>query len=120
MEHRGVTFLPLTDAQRRFVATEDDGFAEASRELVESDQRGEFPAAAPIRPSQESESVDEVAAQEIPTGAEDLVVWDVSPDEAGHLVEPCEAEDESTVQATMAEQGRDDADRDLRGSQLPG
>lgn len=54
------------------------------------------------------------AAQEVPTGAECLVTWDVSRDETGHRVEPCEAEDEATVEADMAEQGRDDADRDLR------
>ncbi len=53
-------------------------------------------------------------AQEVPAGAEKLVTWDASPEEAGHLLQDIPAEDEADVSAELAEEGRGEAEQDLR------
>lgn len=53
-------------------------------------------------------------APEVPPGAEDLVTWNVSPEEAGHLIPEIEADDEADVAADMAEEGSGEAEQELR------
>ncbi len=53
-------------------------------------------------------------AQEVPPGAENLVTWDASPAEAGHLTPEVDPEDEADVAAELAEEGRGEAEQDLR------
>ena len=54
------------------------------------------------------------SSQEVPAGAEELVTWDASPEEAGHLMQDIPAEDEGEVSAELAEEGRGEAEQDLR------
>jgi hypothetical protein len=42
------------------------------------------------------------------------VTWDESPEEAGHLANEVPAEDETAVSAELAEEGRGEAEEDLR------
>lgn len=53
-------------------------------------------------------------AQEVPSGAEELVSWDTSPDAAGHRMPESIAEDEADDSAMLAEEGIGEADQDLR------
>jgi hypothetical protein len=53
-------------------------------------------------------------APEVPPGAERLVTWNANPEEAGHLIPEIPAEDETDVSAEMAEEGRGEAEQDLR------
>jgi hypothetical protein len=52
--------------------------------------------------------------QEVPAGAEGLVTWDSSPEEAGHLTQEILPEDEADVSADLADEGRGEAEQDLR------
>ncbi len=107
--------LPFVESDPGRVTRRDLRRRSESRELAGLDARADAPEDADRPQAPESGThVVPGAAQEIPPGAEDLVTWDVSPDDAGHLVEEIEAEDEADVPATMAEQGRNDADQDLR------
>ena len=54
------------------------------------------------------------SSQEVPAGAEELVTWDANPEEAGHLVQELLTEDEADVSAELAEEGRGEAEQDLR------
>jgi hypothetical protein len=51
---------------------------------------------------------------EVPAGAEELVTWDTSPEEAGHLMQDIPAEDEGDVSAELADEGSGEAEQDLR------
>ena len=53
-------------------------------------------------------------AQEVPPGAEGLVTWDVSAEEAGHLTPDIPSEDEANDSAELAAEGRGEAEQDLR------
>jgi hypothetical protein len=54
------------------------------------------------------------SAPEIPPGAESLVTWDVNPEVTGHLIPEMPADDEADFSAEEAEEGRDEAEQDLR------
>jgi hypothetical protein len=51
---------------------------------------------------------------EVPAGAEGVVTWDESPEASGPLMQEIPAEDEADVAAELAEEGRGEAEQDLR------
>jgi hypothetical protein len=55
-------------------------------------------------------------AQEIPRGAEGLVTWDSNPEETGHLIEEVPSDDEASIAAEEAEEGRVEAEEELRNA----
>ena len=54
------------------------------------------------------------SSPEVPAGAESVVTWNESPEATGHLMHEIPAEDEADVAAELAEEGRGEAEQDLR------
>lgn len=54
------------------------------------------------------------ATLETPAGAEELVTWDTSPDEAGHRSAEAVPDDEADDDAALAEEGSDEAEQERR------
>jgi hypothetical protein len=54
------------------------------------------------------------SAPEIPAGAEGVVTWDESPESTGHFMQETPSEDEADVSSELAEEGRGEAEQDLR------
>lgn len=85
-----------------------------SQNLAQQDGRAEARASDRALALQELTGPEGDLAQEVPAGAEKLVTWDASPEEAGHLMREIPAEDEADVSAELAEEGRGEAEQDLR------
>ena len=87
-----------------------------SQDLARQDGRSEARNSDHALALHELHGTDREPAREIPPGAQGLVAWDVAPEESGHLTEDVPAEDEATVAAEMAGEGRAEAEQDLRRS----
>jgi hypothetical protein len=85
-----------------------------SQDLARQDGRSEAREADRVLALCELTKPDEDSAPEVPAGAESLVTWDVSPEVAGHLIPEIQADDEADFSAEEAEEGREEAEQDLR------
>jgi hypothetical protein len=85
-----------------------------SQDLAKQDGRAEARASDRELALRELTGPEGASAQEIPAGAEGLVTWDASPEEAGHLTREIPAEDEADDSAEEAKEGRGEAEHDLR------
>jgi len=85
-----------------------------SQDLARQDGRAEARNSDRERALRELTERDGNRAQEVPPGADGLVTWDVSPDQAGHLTRDVPAEDEADDSAQEAEEGRGEAEQDIR------
>jgi hypothetical protein len=85
-----------------------------SQDLAKQDGRAEARHSDRELALRELTGPEEDSSQEVPAGAEELVTWDASPEEAGHLMPEIPAEDEGDVSAELAEEGRGEAEEDLR------
>jgi hypothetical protein len=96
------------------VAAGNERLQQNSQDLAQQDGRVEARDSDRELARRELTSPNEDSAQEVPPGAESLVTWDASPEEAGHLTQETPAEDEADVSAELAEEGRGEAEQDLR------
>ncbi len=87
---------------------------EESRDLAQQDGREEARNSDRELAFRELTGPEANLPQEVPSGAEELVTWDANPEEAGSLVRETPAEDEGDVSAELAEEGRGEAEEDLR------
>ena len=95
-------------------SAESARLAQHSQDLARQDGRAESRASDRELAWGELTGPDADPAQEIPTGAEELVTWDASPEQAGHLIPEIEADDEADVAAAMAVEGSGEAEQELR------
>jgi hypothetical protein len=87
---------------------------QSSQDLAQQDGRTEARDADRRSALRELTGPDLDAAPEVPAGAENLVTWDEAPAAAGHLTPETPSEDEADVSADSAEEGRGEAEQDLR------
>ena len=85
-----------------------------SQDLAKQDGRAEARASDRELALRELTGPEGDSAPEIPAGAEGLVTWDASAEEAGHLTPEIPAEDEADDSAEEAEEGRGEAESELR------
>ena len=105
------------DVQRDLKSGNSDSTAQLeqqSQELAHEDGRAEARDSDRELALRELTMPDGDPAQEVPSGAEGLVTWDVSPEESGHLIPETPAEDEADVPAELAEEGSGEAEQELR------
>jgi hypothetical protein len=91
-----------------------DRLEQEARDLAKQDDRPEARNSDRDLALRELSDPEDDSAPEVPAGAEGLVTWDESPEEAGHLANEVPAEDETAVSTELAEEGRGEAEQELR------
>ncbi len=91
-----------------------DRLQQESKDLAQQDGRAEARDADRERAFRELTGPAGDPAPEVPAGAEELVTWDVSPEAAGHLTPEVAPDDEADVSTELADEGRVEAEQELR------
>lgn len=82
--------------------------------LAQQDGRAEARAGDRVDAAREQAGPPPDSTPETPIGAETLVTWDTSPDQAGHRSTEIVSDDEADVSADLAEEGSGEAEQELR------
>jgi hypothetical protein len=101
-------------------ATEEEtSLRDHATALARQDGRTEARAGDRAEAAREQTGPPPESSPETPAGAEALVTWDASPDQAGHRSNEAVPEDEADDDATLAEEGSGEAEEELRRAAIP-